>query len=482
MSGESNNTKPAPGQGRNTASTRAPRRGLVLAGGGAKGAYTFGCLLAFKEAGIAFDVVAGTSVGALNAAIWSSGALDEGRELWRTISYRSVYPLKAPRWVPGRLAQLATFAFVFARTLAVALRGLPTPLHRYAHVLFASIAVMPALTVVPYIGFSSALMGAGVWGLLVLSPRRMPSRRPWAAWYVLGLCVCLLPLMVVVKELGAWEAAPVALAPAFLLTLLALGSLYSGAGRLSCLSQRPLAMAVQRLLERSPCRIPIYVTLAQEREVWDPDSGAYFDPSGAEMPDTQSSGHYLPLSWRDWVPVYMRIDGRSPAVAMRLCMASAALPFGIVPSVRVGRRRFIDGGVIDNLPFTPIVESVDELFVVLLTAWPNDQTAMTANGITAEHWSKRVRSLEVAYRAIPKHLRSRAEISNLFTETEPPETVPFRKPSRWPKVRVFYPSADLGGFFNGTLKFESRFASRLIELGLRETRAKLSAIAAQSAN
>jgi predicted acylesterase/phospholipase RssA len=38
------------------------RRALVLCGGGAKGAYAFGCLKAFRERNIHFDAVAGTSV------------------------------------------------------------------------------------------------------------------------------------------------------------------------------------------------------------------------------------------------------------------------------------------------------------------------------------------------------------------------------------------------------------------------------------
>lgn len=43
------------------------KRGLVLSGGGSKGAYQVGCLKALFEAGRKYDVVAGVSVGALNA-------------------------------------------------------------------------------------------------------------------------------------------------------------------------------------------------------------------------------------------------------------------------------------------------------------------------------------------------------------------------------------------------------------------------------
>ena len=42
---------------------RKPKIGMVLEGGGAKGAYQFGVLKRFAEEGIFFDCVAGTSVG-----------------------------------------------------------------------------------------------------------------------------------------------------------------------------------------------------------------------------------------------------------------------------------------------------------------------------------------------------------------------------------------------------------------------------------
>ncbi len=43
--------------------------GIVLDGGGARGAYQIGAWKALKEAGIKINAVAGTSVGALNGAL-----------------------------------------------------------------------------------------------------------------------------------------------------------------------------------------------------------------------------------------------------------------------------------------------------------------------------------------------------------------------------------------------------------------------------
>jgi Patatin-like phospholipase len=72
--------------------------GLVLEGGGGKGAYQMGALRAFAERGLCFDCVAGTSVGGLNAALWATGKLAEGENLWFNISQDKIYPWRRPRW------------------------------------------------------------------------------------------------------------------------------------------------------------------------------------------------------------------------------------------------------------------------------------------------------------------------------------------------------------------------------------------------
>lgn len=64
--------------------------GLVLEGGGAKGAYQIGAWKALKEAGVQIRGVAGTSVGALNGALICMGDLEQAEKLWKTIAYSKV--------------------------------------------------------------------------------------------------------------------------------------------------------------------------------------------------------------------------------------------------------------------------------------------------------------------------------------------------------------------------------------------------------
>lgn len=64
--------------------------GIVLEGGGAKGAYQVGAWKALKEAGIKICAVAGTSVGALNAAMICMGDFKKAENLWQNIAYSKV--------------------------------------------------------------------------------------------------------------------------------------------------------------------------------------------------------------------------------------------------------------------------------------------------------------------------------------------------------------------------------------------------------
>lgn len=64
--------------------------GIVLEGGGAKGAYQIGVWKAFLECGVKIKGVAGVSVGALNGALIAMGNYEEAEELWRGLTFSSV--------------------------------------------------------------------------------------------------------------------------------------------------------------------------------------------------------------------------------------------------------------------------------------------------------------------------------------------------------------------------------------------------------
>lgn len=73
-----------------------PKRALVLGGGGARGAYEIGVWQALRELGMEFDIVTGTSVGALNGAMVAQDDFDAAKAIWREISIGDVLDLDMP--------------------------------------------------------------------------------------------------------------------------------------------------------------------------------------------------------------------------------------------------------------------------------------------------------------------------------------------------------------------------------------------------
>lgn len=64
--------------------------GLVLDGGGARGAYQIGAWKALKEAGVKINAVAGTSVGALNGALVCMGDVAKAEQIWSEMKFSHI--------------------------------------------------------------------------------------------------------------------------------------------------------------------------------------------------------------------------------------------------------------------------------------------------------------------------------------------------------------------------------------------------------
>lgn len=64
--------------------------GLVLEGGGAKGAYQIGVWRALLENGVKIKGVSGVSVGALNGALICMGDYEQAEKLWKNLNYSDV--------------------------------------------------------------------------------------------------------------------------------------------------------------------------------------------------------------------------------------------------------------------------------------------------------------------------------------------------------------------------------------------------------
>lgn len=64
--------------------------GIVLEGGGARGAYQIGAWKALREEGLRIKGIAGVSVGALNGALMCMDDLEKAEKIWKNIEYSQV--------------------------------------------------------------------------------------------------------------------------------------------------------------------------------------------------------------------------------------------------------------------------------------------------------------------------------------------------------------------------------------------------------
>ncbi len=64
--------------------------GVVLAGGGAKGAYEVGALKAIREENIKVGAVCGTSIGSINAALYAQGDFEKCEQIWQNVTIADI--------------------------------------------------------------------------------------------------------------------------------------------------------------------------------------------------------------------------------------------------------------------------------------------------------------------------------------------------------------------------------------------------------
>ncbi|MBQ7793513.1 MAG: patatin-like phospholipase family protein [Clostridia bacterium] len=69
--------------------------GVVLAGGGARGAYEVGAWRAISEQDIKIGAVCGTSIGSINAAVFAQGDYEKCEQIWRSVTTADVVDMTA---------------------------------------------------------------------------------------------------------------------------------------------------------------------------------------------------------------------------------------------------------------------------------------------------------------------------------------------------------------------------------------------------
>lgn len=406
------------------------KRGLVLEGGGGKGAFQAGAIKALYEAGYRFDAVAGTSVGALNAAALACGRVAEVLRFWECIR-----PARVRRHrFPAPLFLLLQAIYVGCLALNFVALGRTQSVEARIRKLVETGVNVGCLTV--FIGVGAPL-GVAV-GLLT-----------WAE-VVDGWQVVFYPALIFT---------PLAFAFAFPIV-------YEYAN-ISVFSTQPLRDTVQAVLDRRMPHIPTYVTGSRRISVFDPTAPSY-TYLGTEFGPLMS----YPAPRARFVPSYIRLDqiqdweDREQAL-----MASTALPFGIFPGWRIEEHLTSDGGTSDNRPLLPLLrhEEVDELWIVALRPIHPLTSFLEAEGQRIAD----IERLQALSAADPDHVMQRFEkASDKSRSWTPPAAAELIWPRR---VIVIAPDSSLGGFLMGTLNFRRGKARRLIAEGEAAARRAIAA-------
>ena len=410
------------------------KRGLVLEGGGAKGAYAFGCLKAFAEGNIKFDAVAGTSVGSLNALLLATDNLKFGETFWSTIRPTRVY-----RWrmlgvltVPLALIRAAWYAAIrFTAMKRVSLASAWSAYYKVSFVLLFWIAA-----------------GWVIYWITDWAWARSYSQDLWVGILIGGIWLILYTVPFVLDHFGV-----------------------------SLLSPRPLRRQLREVVgSGTSIKMPTYVTVSKDVSLIDPDRPAFVKVREGP-PDV-----YAPAPVDTSIPEYLSLSELSADNRLEAVMATAALPEGVFPPVTLDGVRYRDGGIADNLPIYPLVsiDRCDEIVVIQLRPRSEAVAGPEQSGYEVsyrEYWQRidRLRRLpDLALEKAEMLLQEEHRRYGGIIENHPyaPTSFPFHEPpDNFPKLITLAPRDSLGSFLGATMKFDSCLARNWIDMGHRDATA-----------
>ncbi len=380
---------------------------MVLAGGGAKGAYQVGCCRALRAAGVTrLSAIAGTSVGAIHAVMLAIDKLDEAQDIWMQMRWRDVARIATSRLHRLPLWVLAALNSEFSPFKVSRLSDSVTHPRRWRRLLYPAACAAGACAVVALGAFAPALRAA-------------------AGVVAGGLAVA-----------GALAAMHARLRPHFL------GSTFVSNAPLGACLARAIS---ERDWERArDGNVPLIGTVSK------------FEP-------------YTPaaIRWGGWVPQYVRLDQMTRDELIATLVTGSALPGFSDPSdlqTGDGAAR-LDGAWTDNVPAAPLLFDPDlELDVVFVVCLKHKMWFGRRHnslwGVASLLVGRAQRRAERAEDQLMEWARLRWEASG--------GSVDACHGRRLARVIPVVPSRRVGNFFSGTMWFSSSRSRGLVELGERD--------------
>ena len=413
---------------------RTKKLALVLAGGGGKGAYQAGCLLALFDCGIRdFCVLAGTSVGALNAALgrelFETGKRTAVVRLWSTISPQKVLHTNPLRFALAFAFRLMMFASLIppqltARVMNVVERFIGRrwfALARHSSefaVLIVLLVTMPPCSLLYFLVFG-----------------HFPDSR-----HLLIIALTIITAGGLTGLVRTWTNRHLSLA-----------------------SNDPLRRTIVSSINVKALRasqVPVYCTVASLVEYWDP-----FEPGS----DTQISES----AWlKGYAAGYFKInDTKSDAETINWLMQTAALP-EVFPMRPALGEDCVDGGIADNIPIFPaLLHKPDTLIVLYLDHAFTQDRDLWVNEAARTWWmtEKFYQTLQDRQKAEATRRDYLLKHGQIVAGTKRPTLAPEGPYFSAKQFLPVTPSIPLGGLLCGTMNFSARKARGLIALGYRDT-------------
>lgn len=418
------------------------RRGLVIQGGGAKGAFALGCLKAFKENQIEFVAVAGTSAGALCAIIWSADKVEEGISACLDTTHANFFGAQPEGclWRYFKIVSIAGRQF-YCYFRGIEPQGEPKPRR---DIICSVLVGLMSLIFLPIL--------------------------PWAAWFPMALLASSLSICSLYKWLPIIGTDETVRQRVFL-RLIGIASaicvayatwlIYYGIG----IVDSPPPISYESML--APACFVLFVRLCLERDTVLMSGKAMQDQlrtflSGElTIPTSVTLSEELPPHSKSIAPSrpglfhphYAVLEKCPLEQRLQFAYASAALPFGILPCLTFEGRKFVDGGVSDNTPVWALllrsdIGPLDEIWII---------------------------KLQPGYFDLKTHLiRVMLQMAHGIGKS-PRKDGPSWVDDLVGKHEIIWlqPSIDLGGLVTGTLNFTAKRSRSCIRHGYLATTARL---------
>lgn len=402
---------------------KAKRIALVLSGGGGKGAYEAGVLLALFDLGIRdYCALSGTSVGALNAALCHelcrTGDRNVVMKVWGGMAWHRVFtanPIRLVLIMMARLLLAPGLAVAFVKEWLQGKEGANDFAIRFRGLSLARAIKQDLLRIIDYV-----LLLAIVWPI----GRLLNAGERWITivgmFAVLSVVLSVLARPLVGRYLALLDNAPL---------------------------RREIVEAVDAIALMES-KVPVFCTITGGWEAWT---------------DNRSSiGEIKPVSASTYAEL-RKMDG--PERVLACLLQSAAIP-ELFPAKPIHGVPFMDGGLVDNTPILPVCLEKPEVIIVVYL----DKRVADVDDLWLHEQARTFWLFDLQYRIMLNYDGTHLERMDYKWKREQALASPwairlFGRDQFFPIV----PSKCLGGLIRGTLNFSERKANALLRLGYSDT-------------